>query len=103
MSKPDLYTNVELIAKTNESAHYDIKYFDVITNEMKFVESKYYNGYSFDLSESEREFGIENSNQYEIWLVNKNSKIFAIKDINKLGKLKPLKYKVKIKVKEYAV
>lgn len=103
LSKPDLYANVELIAKTNESAHYDIKYFDIMTNEMKFVESKYYNGYSFDLSESEREFGIENSNQYEIWLVNKNSKIFAIKDINKLGKLKPLKYKVKIKIKEYAV
>ncbi|GFD75184.1 hypothetical protein KUL113_46040 [Tenacibaculum sp. KUL113] len=103
LSKPDLYSKVELIAKTNESAHYDIKYFDIKTNEMKFVESKYYNGYSFDLSQSEREFGLKNAKQYEIWLVNKYSKIFAIKDINKLGKLRPLKYKVKIKVKEYAI
>ena len=103
LSKPDLYSKVELIAKTNESAHYDIKYFDNIANEMKYIESKYYNGFSFDLSENEREFGYKNAQQYEIWLVNKQSKIFVIKDMNKLGKLKPLKYRVKIKLKEYAV
>lgn len=103
LSKPNLYSKVELIAKTNENAHYDIKYFDNKASEMKYIESKYYNGFSFDLSEPEREFGYKNAKQYEIWLVNKQSKIFAIKDINMLGKLKPLKYRVKIKLKEYAV
>lgn len=102
-SKPDLYSKVELIAKTNESAHYDIKYFDEKENQIKYVESKYYNGFSFDLSVSEKDFGFNNSGQYEIWLVNKDSKIFVIKDINKLKGLKPLKYRVKIKLKEYAV
>jgi hypothetical protein len=103
ISKPDLYSKVELIAKTNESAHYDIKYFDEKLNQIKYVESKYYNGLSFDLSKSEKDFGFKNSTQYEIWLVNKDSKIFVIKDLNKLRGLKPLKYRVKIKLKEYAV
>ncbi|WBX68205.1 hypothetical protein PG910_08800 [Tenacibaculum dicentrarchi] len=101
--RPHLYKNVELIAKTNENEHYDIKYYDVLNKTMKFVESKYYNGTSFILSNEEKKFGKKNQDTYEIWLVNKNSKIFAIKNIKKLGELQPLKYKVKIKLKEYAI
>lgn len=101
--RPDFYKKVELIAKTNEREHYDIKYYDVEQEEMKFVESKYYNGTSFILSKDEKEFGFKNSTQYEIWLVNKDSKIYAIKDVKKLGDLQPLKYRVEIKLKEYAI
>ncbi|CAM1361283.1 conserved protein of unknown function [Tenacibaculum soleae] len=101
--RPHLYKNVELIAKTNENEHYDIKYYDVLKKTMKFVESKYYNGTSFIISNEEKKFGEKNQDKYEIWLVNKNSKIFAIKNIKKLGELQPLKYKVQIKLKEYAI
>ncbi|QXP71271.1 hypothetical protein H0I29_04065 [Polaribacter sp. R2A056_3_33] len=101
--RPHLYKNVELIARTNENEHYDIKYYDVLKNTLKFVESKYYNGTSFMLSNEEKKFGEENKDKYEIWLVNKDSKIFAIKNIKKLGELQPLKYKVQIKLKEYAI
>ena len=98
-----MYKKIELIAKTNEREHYDIKYYDVENDQMKFVESKYYNGTSFILSKEEKEFGFKNVKQYEIWLVNKDSKIFAIKDIKKLGELQPLKYRVEIKLQEYAI
>ncbi|WP_158850573.1 sacsin N-terminal ATP-binding-like domain-containing protein [Algibacter sp. L1A34] len=101
--RPHLYKNVELTARTNENEHYDIKYYDVLKKTLIFVESKYYNGTSFMLSNEEKKFGEENKDKYEIWLVNKDSKIFAIKNIKKLGELQPLKYKVQIKLKEYAV
>lgn len=101
--RPNLYKNVELIARTNENEHYDIKYYDVLKKTLKFVESKYYNGTSFLLSNEEKKFGEENKDKYEIWLVNKDSKIFAIKNIKKLGEIQPLKYKVQIKLKEYAI
>ncbi|MGV8815847.1 MAG: sacsin N-terminal ATP-binding-like domain-containing protein [Gelidibacter sp.] len=101
--RPLLYNKVELIAKTNESEHYDIKYYDVNHKQMRYVESKYYNGSSFILSRDEMEYGLKNAKQYEIWLVNKDSKIFVIKDINNLGQLQPLKYRVEIKLKEYAI
>ncbi|TXD83115.1 DUF3883 domain-containing protein [Subsaximicrobium wynnwilliamsii] len=101
--RPLLYNKVELIAKTNESEHYDIKYYDVTQKQMRYVESKYYNGSSFILSRDEMEYGLKNAKQYEIWLVNKDSKIFVINDINKLGQLQPLKYRVEIKLQEYAI
>jgi hypothetical protein len=99
---PQLYSKVELISKTNENEQYDIKYYSTVQKQMKFVECKYYNGDSFLISKEEKDFGYKNLEQYEIWLVNKDSKIFIIKDIMKLD-LKPIKYKVKIKLKEYAV
>lgn len=102
-NNPNLYEKVEYISKTNESTHYDIKYFDLTDNEIKYVECKYYNGISFFLSREEKNFAFENLSQYEIWLVNKDSKIFCIKDIQMLGELQPVNYKVYIKLKEYAI
>jgi hypothetical protein len=100
-NKPALYRLVEYISKTNEGEHYDIKYYDVKDKKMKYVECKYYNGLSFFLSREEKKFADKNPNQYEIWLVNKDSKIFCIKDIQSLGELQPVNYKVNIKIKDY--
>lgn len=97
-SKPDLFRLVEYISKTNEGEHYDIKYYDVNDEKIKYVECKYYNGLSFYLSREEKYFADKNPNQYEIWLVNKDSKIFCIKDIQILGELQPVNYKVNIKI-----
>jgi len=97
-SKPNLYRLVEYISKTNEGEHYDIKYYDVNDKKIKYVECKYYNGLSFFLSREEKKFADKNPNQYEIWLVNKDSKIFCIKDIKSLGELQPVNYKVNIKI-----
>jgi len=100
---PDLYDKVEHTSKTSEGEHFDIQYFDMKAEKFKYVECKYYNGNSFFLSYYEKRFADENIDQYEIWLVNKDSKIFCIKDIKKLGDLQPTNYKVNIKLKEYAL
>ena len=102
-SKPQLYNHVEHISKTSEGEHYDLKYFDVREGRVKYVECKYYNGTSFFLSREEKKFADDHVDQYEIWLVNKNSKIFRIKDITALGDLQPVNYKVNLKVKQYAL
>ena len=98
--RPDLYRLVEYISKTNEGEHYDIKYYDVNDKKIKYVECKYYNGLSFFLSREEKNFADKNPNQYEIWLVNKDLKIFNIKDINCLGDLQPVNYKVNLKLNQ---
>ena len=102
-SKPDLYDKVEHISKTNEGEHYDIKYYDMNDRQFKYVECKYYNGFSFFLSREEKCFADNNLGQYEIWLVNKDRKIYCIKNINELGELEPLNYKVNIKINEYGL
>jgi hypothetical protein len=101
-SKPTLYALVEHISKTSEGEHYDIKYYDINDKKIKFVECKYYNGISFFLSREEKIFADKHANQYEIWLVNKDSKIFCIKDIQILGELQPVNYSVNVKFKNYA-
>lgn len=100
-NNPKLYQLVEYISKTSQGEHYDIKYFDVVEQKIKYVECKYYNGSSFFLSREEKKFANNNSKQYEIWLVNKEHKIFCIKDIDSLGELQPVNYKVNIKIKNY--
>lgn len=100
---PSTYTKVEHISKTNEGAHYDIKYFDTISNQIKYIECKYYNGFSFFLSREEKIFADSYPEQYEIWLVNKDSKIYCIKSIKELGDLQPVNYKVNVKISEYAI
>lgn len=102
-SKPYLYQLVEYISKTSQGEHYDIKYYDVNDLKIKYVECKYYNGLSFFLSREEKNFADKNPKQYEIWLVNKESKIFCIKDIHSLGDLQPVNYKVNIKITDYAL
>ncbi|MDQ3192221.1 MAG: DUF3883 domain-containing protein [Bacteroidota bacterium] len=102
-NNPHLYERVEHISKTSEGEHYDIKYYDLKDKNIKYVECKYYNGISFFLSREEKHFFDNHPKQYEIWLVNKDSKIFCIKDIKKLGELQPVNYKVNIKLKDYAI
>lgn len=102
-SKPELYQNVEHVSKTNEGEHYDIKYFDINDEKIKYVECKYYNGLSFFISREEKNFADGKPQQYEIWLVNSDLKIFCIKDIRKLGELQPVNYKVNVKIKNYAL
>lgn len=101
-NKTELYTDVDHIAKTNEGLHYDIKYYHISDKEIKYVECKYYNGSSFYLSREEKLFADNHTDQYEIWLVNKESKIFCIKNIKSLGILLPNNYKVNIKLVEHA-
>lgn len=102
-SKPHLYDQVEHISKTNEGEHYDLRYYDVEEEKTKYVECKYYNESSFLLSREEKKFAEENLDQFEIWLVNKDSKIFCIKSIALLGDLQPVNYRINIKLNEYAI
>ncbi|MGH1517544.1 sacsin N-terminal ATP-binding-like domain-containing protein [Chryseobacterium sp. JK1] len=102
-SQPSAYAKVEHISKTSEGEHYDLKYYDLHSEKMKFVECKYFNGTSFYLSGEEKDFAENNIDQYEVWLVNKESKIFCIKNIADLGDLQPLTYRVNIKLKAYVI
>ncbi|WP_298527871.1 DUF3883 domain-containing protein [uncultured Christiangramia sp.] len=103
LSRPDLYSQVEHLAKTNEGEHYDLRYYDAVEEKTKYVECKFYNGASFIISREEKKFADDNVDQFEIWLVNKDSKIFRIKDITLLGELKPVSYRVNLKLNEYAI
>lgn len=100
---PEQYSNIEHISKTDEGAHYDIKYFDIKNQSIKYVECKYYNGVSFTITREEKKFALSNISQYEIWLVNKYDQIFCIDNFKDLGELEPTNYKVHIKIKEYEV
>lgn len=99
LKKQTNVSNVEHIAKTDEGLHYDITYYCLDTNKTKYVECKYYNGRSFILTADEKDFGFANSSQYEIWLVDSNSKIYPIKSIDALGVLKPKDYVINFRVK----
>ncbi|PKD17611.1 hypothetical protein APR41_05215 [Salegentibacter salinarum] len=103
LSRPDLYTQVEHIAKTNEGEHYDLSYYDSAEEKTKYVECKFYNGSSFLISREEKRFADDNEDQFELWLVNKDSKIFCVKNIILLGELQPVNYRVNIKLNEYAI
>lgn len=100
-SQPSIYAKVEHISKTSEGEHYDLKYYDLDSKKMKFVECKYFNGTSFYLSREEKHFAENNIDQYEIWLVNKDCKIYCIKNIIDLGELQPLTYKINMRIKEF--
>lgn len=97
------YSNIEHISKTDESAHFDIKYFDLEQQTLKYVECKYFNGSSFFISPEEKNFAEANFEQYEIWLVNKDKKIYCISDFNDLGELEPNNYIAHINIKDYAI
>lgn len=100
---PHLFDQVEHISKTSEGEHYDLKYYDLKEEKIKYVECKYYNGFSFFLTREEKKFADNHVDQFEIWLVNKDSKIFCIKNIILLGELQPVNYLVNIKLNEYAI
>lgn len=97
--KQDHIKNVDHVSKTDEGLHYDISYFCLLTNETKYVECKYYNGRSFSLSSDEKDFGYKYKSHYEIWLVDKNAKIYPIRNIDDLGDIKPKDYIINFKIK----
>ncbi len=99
---PAKYSNIEQVSKTNEGAHYDIKFFDMVESKMKYIECKYYNGVSFYISQDQKTFAFDHLDQYEIWLVNNESQIYPIKDIRLLGELEPANYRIYYKVEEHA-
>ena len=100
LKKSPYCKDVEHISKTDEGLHYDIRYFDTVDKKIKYVECKYYNGISFMISGDEKRFADSNIDQYEIWLVDKDVKIYPIKDIRCLGELQAINYKVNLKLKE---
>lgn len=102
LSLPNLYQNVEHISQTNEGKHYDFRFYDLQDCRIKYIECKFYDGFSFFLTKDEKRFAFDNLEQFEIWLVDKNARIFIIKDVRELGDIEPANYKVYIKVKEYA-
>jgi hypothetical protein len=75
---PD-YKDVYLASEDNEGLHYDIRYTDS-KDTVKYVEVKTFDNNYFHLSRPEYDFGQENKEDYEIWLVNDKKNIIPIKD-----------------------
>jgi hypothetical protein len=78
------FKDVDPVSKDNEGLHYDIRYTDE-NNVVKFVEVKSFDNGSFHLSKAEFDFGKNNKEDFEIWLVKNKLDIIPIKDffINK--------------------
>jgi hypothetical protein len=71
--------NVDLVSEDNEGLQCDIRY----TNDkgkVKYVEVKTFDNGNFYLSKSEYDFGKNNENDYEIWLVKNKQDIIPIYD-----------------------
>lgn len=78
LNSPD-YKDVYLASEDNEGLHYDIRYTDY-KDVVKYVEVKTFDNNFFHLSKPEYDFGLENKEDYEIWLVNDKKNIIPIKD-----------------------
>lgn len=89
------------MSKTHEGLHYDIRYVNTIDKVTKYVECKYYNGTSFYLSGEEKKFADNHLDQYELWLVDNDLKIYVIKDLSVLGELQAVNYRVNLILKEH--
>ncbi len=64
------FQNVNWKSKDDEGLHYDIRYSKDDGESWIYVEVKSYSGFRFQMSFSEFEFGKENANRYEVWLVS---------------------------------
>lgn len=73
------YEAVYWASQDNEGLHYDIRYINE-ENVLKYVDAKTFDNGNFHLSKAEYDFGIDNKEDYEIWLVQHQQKIIPIKD-----------------------
>jgi hypothetical protein len=73
------YKDVYLVSEDNEGLHYDIRYTNN-QNVVKYVEVKTFDNSYFHLTKSEYDFGFNNKEDYEIWLVNDKKNIIPIRD-----------------------
>ena len=89
-------TFVSWKSKEDDGLHYDIRYSPDEGNFWKYVEVKSYTNGIFYLSKPERDFGIKNKENYEIWLVDNVNKIFPLRDFF-------INHKYEINVKDYIV
>lgn len=74
-----LKLQADFVSEDNEGLHHDIRYYNE-DNVLKYVEVKSYDSNKFFLSKEEYNFGKENKNNYEIWLLRNYEEIFVIKD-----------------------
>ena len=83
------YTNIYKVSEDNEGLHYDIRFTDEHGN-IKFIEVKTFNTGMFYLSKDEFNFGEQNQEDYEIWLVKNGKTIIPIKDFYTNSKYQPI-------------
>lgn len=100
----ELYGNtfVSWKSKEDDGLHYDIRYSPDDGNSWKYVEVKSFSNGIFYLSKLESEFGNKHKENYEIWLVDGEYKIYPLKDffINKKYEMDIKDYIVSIEIHE---
>lgn len=87
--KDNNFSNIYKASDDNEGLHYDIRYTDDYGT-IKYIEVKTFNNSMFHLSKDEFEFGKENQEDYEIWLVKNNEEVIPIKDFYTNTKYNPI-------------
>lgn len=97
--KDNNYSNIYKVTEDNDGLHYDIRITDQHGN-IKYIEVKTFNNGMFYLSKDEYDFGVENQQDYEIWLVHNGDTIFPIRDFftNEKYQLVPEKYIVYLEI-----
>lgn len=83
------YENVDWVSKDDEGLHYDLRYSNK-DGIVKYVEVKTFDNGRFILSKAEYDFGLDNKENYEIWLVKNKHQVIPIKDFFFNNKYKPI-------------
>lgn len=83
------FDNVDKVSEDNEGLHCDIRYTDE-KGIVKYVEVKSFDNGRFFLSRSEFDFGKDNKQDYEIWLVKDNNDLIPITDFFDNPKYQPV-------------
>lgn len=87
--KKNNYVNVYKASDDNEGLHYDIRYTDD-EGIIKYIEVKSFDNGMFYLSKDQFNFGLENKEDFEIWLVKNKETIIPIKDFYTNSKYQPI-------------
>ena len=74
------FENVTWESKINEGSHYDLRYSKNDGKDWIYVEVKTFTNHKFVLTRDEKKFGENNSDNYELWLVDESKNIIPIKD-----------------------
>ena len=95
------FSNVYRASEDNEGLHYDIRYSNA-ENITKFVEVKSFDNGSFYLTKEEYDFGIDNPDDFEIWLVHHGNVLIPVTDFfsNRKYAHTPIEYLIHLKMNQ---
>ena len=74
--------NVDHVSKRDDTLGYDIRYSPDNRKTWKFVEVKSFNNLYFYLTKNEKKYAENNLNDYEVYLVDQDRRIYILRDVD---------------------